>query len=96
LGCIHEHQNPAGGIPWNADAVYEYYAKPPNRWDRAKVDRNVLVTYSETLTVHTCVDRDSIMMYPIPSAFTTNGYTVGWNTRLSTQDKEFVGRLYPA
>lgn len=95
LGCIHEHQNPAGGIPWNRQAVYDYYGGPPNNWDQQKIDHNVFETYAEDLTCHTSVDRDSIMMYPIPSAFTTNGYSVGLNTELSQQDKSFIAEMYP-
>ena len=34
LGCIHEHQNPGGGIEWNKEEVYEALSGPPNNWDR--------------------------------------------------------------
>lgn len=95
LGCIHEHQNPAGGIPWKRQAVYDYYTKPPNNWDKAKVDQNLFAIYDKDLTAHTTVDRDSIMMYPIPSAFTTNGYSVALNTDLSATDKAFIKKMYP-
>jgi len=27
VGCIHEHQSPAAGIPWNRTAVEEYYMR---------------------------------------------------------------------
>ena len=94
LGCIHEHQNPGGQIHWNKPAVYAYYAKPPNGWDAAKVDHNIFETYQEDLTSHTTVDPQSIMMYPIPSAFTTDGYSVGMNTDLSATDKAFIRQMY--
>ena len=44
LGCFHEHQHPAGGIPWNKQAVYDYYAGYPNYWDKDKVDTNIFKT----------------------------------------------------
>jgi hypothetical protein len=94
LGCIHEHQNPAGGIHWNRAAVYAYYRSPPNNWDQMTVDQNIFATYSEDLTSHGRVDTASIMMYPIPSAFTENGFSVGLNTDLSEEDKRFIGEMY--
>jgi hypothetical protein len=95
LGCIHEHQNPAGGIPWDTDAVYAYYAGPPNFWDKATVDANLFQKYDADTTQFTKFDPDSIMEYPIPAAFTNGKLVVGLNTHLSDTDKEFIGRQYP-
>ena len=95
LGCVHEHQNPAGGIQWNEDAVYEYYGGPPNNWSMAEVEHNVLQTYDENLTVHTQVDPASIMMYPIPPGLTLGGFEIELNTQLSPTDKEFIRKAYP-
>jgi serralysin len=95
LGCIHEHQNPAGGILWNKATVYEYYSRPPNSWSRAEVDRNIFDAYAADLTVQTQVDPASIMMYPIPKGFTLDGFEVGWNTQLSPVDKGFIRQMYP-
>jgi serralysin len=95
LGCIHEHQHPASGIPWNKPAVYEYYGGPPNNWSRAKVDRNIFKAYDANLTVHSRVDPDSIMMYPIPWGLTLDGFEVGLNSQLSPTDKEFMREVYP-
>lgn len=95
LGCIHEHQNPAGGIPWNKPAVYAYYSGPPNHWSQALVDRNVFQAYDADLTVHSQVDPDSIMMYPIPRSLTLGGFAVGLNTQLSPTDKQFIRKAYP-
>jgi len=94
LGCLHEHQNPSGGIPWDREAVYRYYGGPPNNWDQAKIDRNIFDTYRDDLTSHTKVDSQSIMMYPIPAAFTTSGYSVGLNDDLSEVDKTFIAEMY--
>jgi hypothetical protein len=95
LGCIHEHQNPAGGILWDKAAVYEYYGGPPNNWSRADVDENIFATYDKDLTFHSQVDPDSIMMYPIPRSLTRNGFEVDWNTQLSPLDEEFIRAAYP-
>lgn len=95
LGMIHEHQNPAGNIPWNKDAVYEYYRRtqtPP--WDKKKVDENIFAKYSESLTSHTSYDDRSIMRYAIPKELTLDGRDRPWNADLSPTDEEFIGRLY--
>lgn len=45
---------------------------------------------------HTRFDPASIMMYPINSKVTKNGYSVDWNSELSVTDKQFIAMLYPA
>lgn len=95
LGCIHEHQNPAGNIQWNKPAVYAYFAGPPNSWSREEVDHNIFETYSKDVTSYSQLDAKSIMMYPIPKEFTTNGFEVGWNNALSESDKQFIKKMYP-
>ena len=95
LGCIHEHQNPAGGINWNKEVVYAYYGGPPNNWSKEDVDHNLFELYDEDLTVHTNLDGDSIMMYPIDARFTTDGYSAELNTTLSDEDKRFMSECYP-
>ncbi len=95
LGCIHEHQNPTAGIPWNTDAVYHYYEGPPNNWKKEEVDSNLFQKYSQDQTQFTTWDPTSIMEYPIPKEFTTNGLEVGWNRVPSATDIAFIGALYP-
>jgi len=95
LGCIHEHQNPAGGIHWNKPVVYAYYQGPPNNWTKAEVDSNIFQTYSKTKTQFTQLDPNSIMMYPIPKQFTTDGFSVGLNLHLSSTDISFIDKQYP-
>jgi hypothetical protein len=96
LGCIHEHQSPAAGIPWNKPAVYEYYAGPPNYWTKKQVDANIFKRYSTETTQFSRFDPESIMLYPIPNAFTLGDFEVGWNRTLSTTDEQYVAALYPA
>lgn len=95
LGCIHEHQHPQAGIPWNKEAVYRYYMGPPNNWTRSQVDSNLFQRYGADITQFSQFDTHSIMLYSIPNQFTIGDFEVGWNTQLSATDKEFVGAVYP-
>jgi serralysin len=96
LGCIHEHQNPSGNIPWKKEAVYSELGGPPNNWSREQVDHNLFRRYSKTITQFTEFDPDSIMLYPIPARWTTNNQAIGGNNSdLSKRDKEFIKASYP-
>ncbi len=95
LGAVHEHSSPAGGINWNKEAVYDFYERPPNQWSREEIDLNLFTMYDEEVTQHTAFDRDSIMLYPVPAEFTTDGFEVGWNRDLSEKDKSFMATTYP-
>jgi len=93
LGCIHEHQSPAGGIPWNKAKVYEYYAA--RGWDKARVDQNIFRKWEMDQSQYSVFDPASIMLYPVPAALTDGKFEVGWNTRLSAMDKQFIAAKYP-
>lgn len=94
LGCIHEHQHPAGGIPWNKDKVYEIMGA--HGWTKQRVDTNFFHQYDPDLIEATKnADPDSIMMYPIPKEFTTDGKEYFVNRVLSAKDKKFIAKLYP-
>ena len=95
LGCIHEHQHPEAGIPWDKDAVYKYYMGAPNNWSRESVDKNIFNKYSNTITQFSDWDSSSIMSYAVPKALTNGQYSIPWNTKLSDLDKKFVGEMYP-
>jgi hypothetical protein len=94
LGCLHEFMNPDGGVQWNEEAVYAYYGGPPNFWDRDKTKANVLKHYDKTVTSRTAFDPNSIMMYPVPAEFTTNGVGFEWKSDLSPSDKTFIRQIY--
>ena len=94
LGCIHEHQHPEAGIPWDREAVYQYY-KRTNGWSRQQVDHNLFLPYSRSITNFSEYDASSIMHYPVDDALTQGDWAVGWNTTLSAIDKEHIGILYP-
>ena len=94
LGLIHEHQNPGGVIPWNKDNVYRDLSQPPNSWSKEDIDHNMFEPYAKSETNFTKVDGKSIMMYPIPKRWTTNGFSVGLNSDLSETDKKFIHEQY--
>jgi serralysin len=95
LGLVHEHQSPKGDINWNKQYLYKYYEKPPFEWNHNVVRDNIIKKYAITQTQSTAYDPDSIMHYPIPANFTTDGYSVEMNTKLSSKDKELIKKLYP-
>ncbi|MCA9662978.1 MAG: hypothetical protein KC486_31865 [Myxococcales bacterium] len=95
LGCIHEHESPVAGIPWNKAAVYRDYAKAPNFWSRADVDAQLFTRYSRSETNFSAYDPTSIMQYPVPKSHTRGGFEIGWNCELSPQDKAFIAKIYP-
>ncbi|KAF2972741.1 hypothetical protein GQX73_g684 [Xylaria multiplex] len=94
LGCVHEHQNPVGGIQWDKEKVYHFYANNMG-WDTNKVDTDVLVPCDRDMTQFSLFDKDSIMLYHFPKELTVNGYFVQANKVLSSTDKEFIGKMYP-
>jgi hypothetical protein len=51
--------------------------------------------YPLTEVIPTDVDATSIMMYPIPKAWTTDGFSAGFNGELSPSDKSLVASVYP-
>ncbi|KAM0331480.1 hypothetical protein ACHAQA_003156 [Verticillium albo-atrum] len=94
LGCHHEHQSPAAGIPWNEQAVLEYY-KRTNGWDEATTRRSLLEKYPSGETQFSAFDKESIMIYSFPAELTLDGSSAEWNTSLSQTDKGFMSRTYP-
>lgn len=95
LGAVHEHQSPAGGVPWNRPAVYRFYAGPPNLWSKIDVDQNLFTRYDQNATQFSEFDPNSIMIYPIPKELTVGEYSVDWGTDLSSVDRSWMGVVYP-
>jgi hypothetical protein len=95
LGLIHEHQNPQHAIDWNEPAVIAELSGPPNNWDEATIRHNVLDHYNPDETTGTDVDPKSIMMYPIPAAWTNDGFSADLNADLSEKDVTFIKGAYP-
>jgi hypothetical protein len=95
LGLVHEHQNPGGVIHWNREQVINDLSGYPNYWSLDVIDLNMFRTYSTAETNFSALDKDSIMMYPIPDKWTTDGFSVGLNSALSSTDKQFIAQQYP-
>lgn len=94
LGVEHEQQHPNHEIPWDKEKVYAHFWKTQG-WDREMVDFQVLQRGDPAGMRTSGFDVDSLMMYPIPAELTTNGFSVGWNTRLSPLDIVLLQELYP-
>ena len=96
LGFIHEHQSPSGGgIQWDKEKVYAYFALPPNNWSRSQVDLNIFYKYSKTNTNYSAYDPLSIMHYQFPAELTTNNQGTPMNTDFSATDRSYARQLYP-
>ncbi len=95
LGLIHEHQNPGGEIHWNREAVIRDLSGPPNNWSLDVIEHNMFEPYEKSETNYTKLDPASIMMYPIPATWTTDGLSVALNRGLSPTDKTFIHEQYP-
>ncbi len=93
LGLLHEHMNPLSDIKWNKPVVYAYYLQYEG-WNKKMVDQQVFGRYSVSMT-NRKYDPLSIMHYPIPADFTSDGYAVGENDDLSESDKKLIAELYP-
>ncbi|MDQ3749883.1 MAG: M12 family metallopeptidase [Acidobacteriota bacterium] len=94
LGLVHEHQNPAGGIQWNRAAVIAELSGSPNNWSLEDIEHNMFEPQAASQTNFTDLDVDSIMMYPIPANWTTNGFSIGLNDDFSAADKNFIRQQY--
>lgn len=94
LGCIHEHERPDNGIPWDKPKVYEYYKKTDD-WSKEEVDEQVFSKYDISQIRSNKLDKKSIMMYPVPEALSKGDFRIGWNNGLSDADKKFIAKLYP-
>jgi hypothetical protein len=93
LGLLHEHKSPFSKIKWNLPVIYAYYMQSQG-WSKEKVDQQVVNRYSVTMS-NKDYDPYSIMHYPVPAAHTLDGYSVGWNSDLSANDKRLISELYP-
>lgn len=94
MGLIHEHQNPNHPIDWNRAAVKAALSGPPNNWDDETIEENIFKKYDPAALSSTPLDALSIMMYPIPAAWTNDDFSAGLNKELSETDQEFIRGAY--
>ncbi len=99
LGFPHEHQNPFAGIVWDEEAVYKYFAAPPNEWDRDTTFYNVLQKLATGEVEGSKWDPNSIMHYAFAAGLIEKPveYRNGLNPAggLSEQDVLQVRLFYP-
>lgn len=95
LGCIHEHQSPNENLKWNKEAVYKAFSGSPNFWSKDDIDHNILQKYSPQGISATRFDPDSIMLYQFDASLFTDDTPTKLNTKLSDEDKQMIGQMYP-
>lgn len=96
LALDHEQSHPDSNIPWNVQAVYDYYMGYPNYWTKRQIDYNVLSVNSRTGLNYNAYDTKSIMHYPVDASFTTNNIAIAPNnTTISQGDINYVKTYYP-
>lgn len=95
LGLLHEHQNPNGGVCWNASNVIRDLQGPPNNWSVTMIRNNVLNTFDSSSVITTDWDRSSVMHYPIPSTWVCNGVPIPGGSSISDGDAYFIAKMYP-
>lgn len=94
LGLIHEHQKEMSPIIWNKEKVYND-CQTWFGWDRNNVDHNIFNSYnSNDLFYSKEFDINSIMIYAIPSGWSSNYEIHETNTELSELDKSFAKAFY--
>lgn len=94
--AVHEHQNPRGTpIPWNKPAVNAALSGSPNFWNQATIDNNMYAKYAVDQINGGEMDRESIMLYSFPAAWTLDGTATPFNTTLSAQDRQWAMTVYP-
>ena len=95
LGCIHEHQSPQFTRRWNVEAVMKYFQGPPNYWDEAAIQHNVLQKYSAQGISATRFDPRSIMLYSFDAALFSDGLgPTNSNTNVSQSDIQMIRQMY--
>jgi hypothetical protein len=95
VGLSHEMQNPNHTIPWDRQAILDFYSGPPNFWTQDQIEANVFAVWESGSYPGKEFDPKSIMMFPVDNALTHGDYEIGWNNELSEGDKAFVALLYP-
>jgi len=99
IGLEHEHENPNAGITWNRQAVLDYFKGPPNNWDDAQIEWNILRKIPVSEIKGTTWDPDSVMEYQFDAGLIDEPapYKAGIKPKggLSQADKSWVLESYP-
>lgn len=94
LGLRHEHQHPVSGISWDEPAIYTDLR--PYGWSREDVRRDITQTYVMSFACkgNQGFDQTSVMIYPIPQAWTVGDFTVSGGQAISVGDTRCVQSIY--
>jgi serralysin len=92
IGLHHEHFHANKPIKWNKEQVYKDHE---GIWTKEEVDAQIFRGLAQMYTNGTAYDPKSIMHYPLPARWTTDGFSVGLNTVISEGDKQIIGMIYP-
>lgn len=99
LGLLHEHQNPVGGLVFNAEQVVADLSGPPNFWDFETIDWNVFRKMNPEQIDGSVFDENSVMLYPMPGSWILEPEMLrrGLDPEpgLSAGDIETIGQMYP-
>ena len=90
LGFVHEHQSPKTSIKWNKVNVLA--ETKTWGWSESQTEYNIFRKQQSGNSSD--FDQSSIMIYPIPSNWTLDNYSIPYNTRLSKTDKMFSKKIY--
>ena len=90
----HEHQHPDAGIVWNDEVVVRELEI--QGLEMLQIRKNVLEPLSRSYKCKGAPDFDvaSIMMYPVPVAWTKNGFSASPGTEINDRDRACFRSLY--
>jgi hypothetical protein len=96
LGLQHEHNHPRANIAWDKVVVKREMAALG--WSDADCETNIFAKYDDR---YVCVgspnfDKHSIMIYPIPTRWTKNGFSATPSSNISEGDRKCLQGLYSA
>jgi hypothetical protein len=94
LGLIKEWRNPNAGDIWDREEIYKHQ-KMVSGWLPKDVEERLIGPLPQTYPPYRALDVDSVMFDTPPRGYLRDGIKAQLNYRLSTSDKEFIGRLYP-
>ncbi|SMP09426.1 zinc metalloprotease [Flavobacterium hercynium] len=94
LGLEHELQHPLKSFQWDIPFVYYYYDYR-YKWNKEKVDLNVINKFSINEVDYDAFDKESIMMYSIPSGLILDYISFSRTYKLSQGDKKSIAKIYP-
>jgi len=94
IGFHHEHQSPQSTIKWNVPKVLAEYRRTQG-WSDQQIYYQVINRADGADFNGSAFDPRSIMLYPVDPALTMDGFSAGWNKKLTDTDKATLKRIYP-